>query len=137
MQYFVGIGVFFFIGGLNAMLIRTELCSPTRRLFPPGQYLTLVGLHGTMMIMMMSAVILGPFGNYFVPLMIGAKRHGVPAHRGAHVLAAAAGRRRSSCRPICVGGIPTGWTGYPPLADQAQRGHGRVHRRVRADRASR
>src|ERR1700688_4254882 len=28
MQYLAGIGVFFFIGGLNAMLIRTELLTP-------------------------------------------------------------------------------------------------------------
>ena len=29
-QYLVGIGVFFFVGGLNAMLIRTELLHPRR-----------------------------------------------------------------------------------------------------------
>ena len=35
MQYMVGIGVFFFVGGLNAMLIRTELLSPTRTCSAP------------------------------------------------------------------------------------------------------
>jgi cytochrome c oxidase subunit 1 len=53
LQYFAGIGFFFFLGGLNAMLIRAELLSPDSKLFPPGQYLTIVSLHGTMMIMMM------------------------------------------------------------------------------------
>ena len=28
MQYLIGIGIFFFVGGLNAMLIRTELLQP-------------------------------------------------------------------------------------------------------------
>ena len=35
-QYLVGIGVFFFIGGLNAMLIRTELLRPDHQVFPAG-----------------------------------------------------------------------------------------------------
>ena len=49
--------------------------------WPASQYLTLVGLHGTMMIMMTSTVILGPFGNYFVPIMIGARQMAFPASR--------------------------------------------------------
>ena len=69
---------FFLIGGINAMLIRVELLTPNEKAFPAGQYLSLVGLHGTMMIMMTSAFILGPFGNYFVPLMIGARRMAFP-----------------------------------------------------------
>ncbi len=44
----------------------------------PGQYLTLVGMHGTMMMGIMSSAILGPFANYFVPLMIGARRMAFP-----------------------------------------------------------
>ena len=36
LQYLAGIGVFFFIGGLNAMLIRTELLSPPRRCSRPA-----------------------------------------------------------------------------------------------------
>ena len=78
MQYLVGIGLFFFIGGLNAMLIRAELLRPSPQLFGAGNYLTLVGLHGTMMMGIMTSGILGPFANYFVPLMIGARRMAFP-----------------------------------------------------------
>jgi hypothetical protein len=35
-QYIVGIGVFFFVGGLNAMLIRTELLQPNTHVFGPN-----------------------------------------------------------------------------------------------------
>ena len=77
-QYLFGVGIFFFIGGLNAMLMRTELLRPVEQAWPASQYLTLVSLHGTMMIMMTSAFILGPFGNYFVPIMIGARRMAFP-----------------------------------------------------------
>jgi cytochrome c oxidase subunit I len=121
LQYFVGIGFFFFLGGLNAMLIRAELLSPDSKLFPPGQYLTIVSLHGTMMIMMMSSVILGPFGNYLVPLMIGAKGMAFPRIEALTFwLLPMAGVILFSA--VWVGGISTGWTGYPTLADQAQRG---------------
>ena len=77
------------------MLIRAELLTPNAKVFPPGQYLTLVGLHGTMMIMMTSAFILGPFGNYFVPLMIGARRMAFPRIEALTFWLTAA-RRRSS-----------------------------------------
>jgi cytochrome c oxidase subunit I len=120
-QYFFGVGAFFLIGGLNAMLIRTELLTPNEKAWPAGQYLTLVGLHGTMMIMMTSAFILGPFGNYFVPLMIGARRMAFPRIEALTFwLTPLAGLVLMSA--IAWNGFPTGWTGYAPLADQARAG---------------
>jgi cytochrome c oxidase subunit 1 len=120
-QYFFGVGIFFFIGGLNAMLIRTELLTPHEKAWPAGQYLSLVGLHGTMMIMMTSAFILGPFGNYFVPLMIGARRLAFPRIEALTFwLVPLAGLVLLSA--IAWNGFPTGWTGYAPLADQARAG---------------
>jgi cytochrome c oxidase subunit I len=120
-QYLFGVGIFFFIGGLNAMLMRTELLRPVEQPWPAGQYLTLVSLHGTMMIMMTSAFILGPFGNYFVPIMIGAKRMAFPRIESLTFwLVPAAGGILMSA--IAFGGLPFGWTGYAPLADQARAG---------------
>src|SRR4249920_2793316 len=121
LQYLVAILVFFFIGGLNAMLIRTELLRPSPPVFNPGAYLTLVGLHGTMMLMMMSAAILGPFGNYFVPLMIGSRRMAFPRIEALTFwLTPLAGLVLMSA--IAWNGFPTGWTGYAPLADEARSG---------------
>ena len=62
-QYLWGVGLFFFIAGLNAMLIRFELLRPNHQVFPAGTYLTLVGLHGTMMMGIMTSGILGPFAG--------------------------------------------------------------------------
>jgi cytochrome c oxidase subunit 1 len=121
MQYLVGIGVFFFIGGLNAMLIRAELLRPSPQLFGAGNYLTIVGLHGAMMMGVMSSAVLGPFANYFVPLMIGAKRMAFPRIEALTFwLLMAAGVIFVST--IFFGGFPTGWTGYAPLNDQANFG---------------
>src|SRR5438034_1584859 len=118
-QYLFGVGIFFFIGGLNAMLMRTELLRPVEQPFPPGQYLSLVGLHGTMMIMMTSAFIVGPFANFLVPLMIGARRLAFPRVEALTFwLTPLAGLVLLSA--IARNGFPTGWTGYAPLADEAR-----------------
>jgi cytochrome c oxidase subunit I len=120
-QYLWGVLFFFLIAGLNAMLIRTQLLYPRERLWSADNYLTLVGLHGTMMIMMTTALVVGPFGNYFVPVMIGAKRMAFPRLEALSfwllpaaevVLLAAVG----------VKGFPTGWTGYANLSVQAKLG---------------
>ena len=120
-QYLIGVGLFFFIGGVNAMLIRVELLRPANQVFPAGQYLTLVGMHGTMMMGIMTSGILGPFANYFVPLMIGARRMAFPRIESLTFwLLMSAGAILTTT--IFFGGFPTGWTGYQPLNNQANTG---------------
>jgi cytochrome c oxidase subunit I len=120
-QYLYGMVAYFLTGGLFAMAIRSELLSPSYHLLGPDQYLMVVGEHGTMMMMMMSSVILGPFGQYFGPLLIGSKRVAFPRLEAlgfwltpaAYVILLSA---------VLFGGFPTGWTGYEPLATQATQG---------------
>ena len=122
LQYVVGIGFFFFIGGLNAMFIRTELLNPNSHAFGPNQYLTLVGLHGTMMMGMMTSVILGPFANWLVPLMIGCRRMAFPRIEAfTFWLLMAAGIVLLTT--LFFGGFQTGWTGYQPLGGQGTAGY--------------
>ena len=120
-QYFVAVLFFFGVGGLNAMLIRGELTSDNATFIQAGNYLTLVSLHGTMMLMMMSAGVLGPLGNYLVPLMIGARRMAFPRVESLTLwLTVLAGFMLISA--IFLGGFPTGWTGYAPLSVEARAG---------------
>ncbi len=120
-QYLVAVLFFFFVAGLNAMMIRGELTSDNATVINSGNYLTLVGLHGTMMLMMMSAGVLGPLGNYLLPLMIGSRRMAFPRIEALTLwLTVLAGVVLLSA--IALGGFPTGWTGYAPLADQARGG---------------
>ena len=120
-QYLCGIGLFFFVGGLNAMLIRTELLHAQPTFAGANQYLSLVGMHGAMMMGMMTSGILGPFANYFVPIMIGARRMAFPRIEALTFwLLMAAGFILVST--VFFGGFPTGWTGYEPLNDQAVMG---------------
>jgi len=120
-QYFVAVIFFFFIAGLNAMFIRGELASDNSTFIQSGNYLTLVSLHGTMMLMMMSAGVLGPLGNYLVSLMIGSRRMAFPRVESLTLwLTVLAGFVLLGA--IFLGGFPTGWTGYAPLSDQARAG---------------
>jgi len=120
-QYLVGMIVYFCTGGLFAMAIRTELLSPTYHIMNASSYLMVVGEHGTMMMMMMSSVVLGPFGQYLLPLMIGSKRMAFPRLEAlAFWLTPAAYVILLS--GVLLGGFPTGWTGYAPLSVQATEG---------------
>jgi cytochrome c oxidase subunit I len=117
-QYLVGMIIYFCTAGLFAMAIRTELLSPTNHVFTSQVYVEIVGEHGTMMMMLMTSVILGPFGNYLVPLMIGSKRVAFPRIEALSFwltpmafLILLSG--------LLLGGFPFGWTGYAPLSIQA------------------
>jgi cytochrome c oxidase subunit 1 len=120
-QYLVGMIGYFLTGGLLAMAIRTELLSPSYHVFSASTYIAIVGEHGTMMIMMISSLILGPFGNYLVPLLIGSKRMAFPRLEALSFwLTPAAYIVLLS--GLMFGGFPFGWTGYAPLSVQATQG---------------
>jgi len=117
-QYIVGVCLFMFTGGLLAMAIRTELLNPTIHVFNPGTYIEIVSEHGTIMMMMATSIIVGPLGNYLVPLMIGARRMAYPRIEAFSFWIFTAGYM-VIFSALPYGGFPTGWTGYAPLQTQA------------------
>src|SRR5262252_7455891 len=120
-QYLVGMIIYFCTAGLLAMAIRTELLSPVHHVFSSAVYAEIVGEHGTMMMMLMTSVILGPFGNYLVPLMIGSKRVAYPRLEALSFwLTPAAFLILLTALPL--GGFHFGWTGYAPLSVQDSSG---------------
>ena len=121
-QYMVGIGLFFFVAGLNAMLIRTELLQPNVHVFGANQYLTLVGLHGSMMMGTMTSGLLGPFAQWLIPLMIGSRRMAFPRVEAFSFWLLMAGEV-ILITTIFFGGFQTGWTGYQPLGAQGTAGY--------------
>src|SRR5215469_11542638 len=120
-QYLIGMIIYFCTAGLLAMGIRTELLSPSHHVFTSQVYVEIVGEHGTMMMMLMTSVILGPFGNYLVPLMIGSKRVAFPRVEALSFWL-------TPCAFLILlsgfllGGYPFGWTGYAPLSIQSTLG---------------
>jgi len=120
-QYLVLGMVLFGAGGLGAMLIRLELMRPGARIFPPQTYTAIIGMHGFIMIIGTIVMIAGPFTNFVMPIMIGARDMAFPRLNALSfwLLATAAGVFLSA--PF-LGGFPTGWTAYAPLSVQAPYG---------------
>jgi cytochrome c oxidase subunit 1 len=113
LQYLAAMLVYFCTAGLFAMAIRTELLSPVHHVFSSSTYVEIVSEHGTMMMMLMTSVVVGPFGNYLVPIMIGSKRVAFPRIEALSFwLTPAAFLILLS--GILVGGFHFGWTNYAP-----------------------
>jgi cytochrome c oxidase subunit 1 len=72
---YIVMSFFFFIGaGIMALLIRLQLAAPNMTVVDPTTYNQLFTMHGSVMIFLFTIpMLVGGFGNYFVPLMIGAR----------------------------------------------------------------
>jgi cytochrome c oxidase subunit 1 len=118
--------VFFGAGGILALLMRAQLATPNERFITKDSYTELFTIHGTTMVFLVVVPILAGFGNFLVPLMIGARDVAFPRLNalsywlflfGGIVLYASffAGRGAAKC----------GWTCYAPLSEVAfYPGHG-------------
>jgi cytochrome c oxidase subunit 1/cytochrome c oxidase subunit I+III len=77
--YLGATSVFFLAGGIEAMIMRTQLATPNEHLVGPSTYDELFSTHGvTMIFLFVIPMSLGAFGNYLVPLMIGARDMAFP-----------------------------------------------------------
>jgi cytochrome c oxidase subunit I len=69
----------FAAGGVEALLMRTQLIRPDNGLVGPGTYDELFTMHGiTMIFLFVIPISTGAFGNYLLPLMIGARDMAFP-----------------------------------------------------------
>lgn len=120
-QYIVTFVAVFLLAGVLAMIMRVELYSPGKGVLSPGAFNQVMSLHGILMIAVAVAIMLGGFGNYLVPLMIGAEDMAFPRLNALSywlVPPVAVGLLAS---PL-VGGFDSGWTAYPPLSVVNARG---------------
>ena len=126
-QYTVTALVLISVGGLFALIFRTELAASqlqfltnTFKLFNqngPQIYNTLMSLHGMIMIV---SILLGVSGimNYAVPLLLGAQDMAFP-RMNAFAFWVAVPAAVLLLMSLVLGGFDTGWTGYPPLSARA------------------
>ena len=70
--------VFLVIAGLEALVIRIQLMYPHNDFVSPQVFNRMFTMHGTTMIFFVAMPILFGFGNYLVPLMIGARDMAFP-----------------------------------------------------------
>lgn len=120
-QYIFTFVVIFLLSGFTVMLVRYELMHTGMQLFSEDAYNAAMSFHGITMVAVAVAVLLGGFGNYVVPLQIGARDMAFPNLNAlsywltppvAVLLLVAVG----------MGGWDTGWTAYPPLAVMTKSG---------------
>jgi cytochrome c oxidase subunit 1 len=114
-QYLVTFLALFLLAGTFALIIRWELMTPQLDLLTYPQYAHTMSLHGISMVAVAVAAVIGSFGNYFVPLMIGAEDMAFPRLNALSFWL---------IPPVPVmliltaffGGFDSGWTAYPPLS---------------------
>jgi cytochrome c oxidase subunit 1 len=70
--------IFMVVAGLEAAVMRWQLAAPNNDVVSPETYNRLFTLHGTTMVFFVGMPILFGFGNYLVPLMIGARDMAFP-----------------------------------------------------------
>lgn len=116
-QYLVTSFVIFTLAVTMASIMRLELARPEMQFLSYEQYHTIMGMHGISMIVVALIAILGGLGNYFVPIMIGAKDMAFPRLNALSywILPPAVILLVSS---LFLGGFDFGWTAYPPLSAQ-------------------
>jgi cytochrome c oxidase subunit 1 len=117
-QYFITAGLFFIIAGLLAELIRIDLLKHTGVL-PPGTYNQVYSVHGSMMVwLVIIPFVTGAFGNYVMPLQIGARDVAFPwLNLAAFWMFPPAGLILLAS--FLFGAPDAGWTEYPPVSLQA------------------
>jgi cytochrome c oxidase subunit 1 len=115
-MYLVLTFVFFLMGGVEALMMRLQLSVPNNTLITSEHYNQLLTLHGTTMIFLFVVPVMAGFGNYFLPLMIGARDMAFPRLNAL------------SFWLLALGGIvfyltlfwkppDAGWWSYPPLSE--------------------
>jgi cytochrome c oxidase subunit I len=115
-MYLISISIFFAVGGAAAGMIRAELISPNGVMFRSDTYNKIFTLHGVVMIFFfLIPSIPATFGNFLVPLMIGARDLAFPRlNLGSWYLYTIAGT--IAVVAMLTGGVDTGWTFYTPYS---------------------
>jgi cytochrome c oxidase subunit I len=124
-MYLVLTFVFFILGGTEALLMRLQLSQANNTLLDPKTYNELFTMHGTTMIFLFVVPIMAGFGNYFVPLMIGARDMAYPKLNALSFWLLVAGGL------VFYGSVffnppECGWTCYPPLSSKTYLPNGGV-----------
>jgi cytochrome c oxidase subunit 1 len=111
------------VGGLLAGAMRWQLAWPDTKIpllgeIGPDVYNMLVTMHGTIMVFFVAMpILLGAFGNFLIPLMIGARDMVFPRLNMLSVWTFALASLVMLASFFVPGGAASaGWTGYPPLS---------------------
>ncbi len=118
--YIVTSLAFFLIGGLLSLFMRAQLAVPNEHFVTRDRYNELFTMHGTTMVFLVVVPILAGFGNFLVPLMIGARDMAFPRLNAFSYWMFLLGGIVLYSSYLANGGpAKAGWTAYPPLSENA------------------
>ncbi len=120
--------VFFALGGLLAILMRAQLATPNESFLTKNSYNEVMTMHGTTMVFLVVVPIMAGFGNFLVPLMIGARDMAFPRLNALSYWLFLLGGLVLWLSWFSKGGAAhAGWWSYPTLSEAmpwASPGHG-------------
>jgi cytochrome c oxidase subunit I len=111
--------VFLAVGGLEALVIRAQLWKPDANLVGPEVFNQMFTMHGTTMVFFVVMPMLFGFGNYLVPLMIGARDMAFPRLNAFSYWMFAFGGAVTYLSFLAGGAPDVGWFAYAPLTEYA------------------
>ncbi|WP_313281300.1 cytochrome c oxidase subunit I [Stutzerimonas balearica] len=121
--YLLAVTFFFVVGGLAASLIRIELVTPNGDLLTADGYNRAFTIHGVIMVwFFLIPSIPSVFGNFLVPIMVGARDMAFPRLNLASWYLLVAGGL-FTLYALVAGGVDTGWTFYTPYSTMFSNGH--------------
>jgi cytochrome c oxidase subunit 1 len=116
-MYLVTTFVWFMIGGVLALLLRSELARPGLQFFSPDQYNQIFTMHGTIMLLLFATPLFIGFTNVIMPLQIGAADVAFPRMNMLSYWLYLFGGIMAFAGFLTPGGAASfGWTAYAPLA---------------------
>jgi cytochrome c oxidase subunit I len=114
--YMISITLFFFVGGITAVLFRMELLTPQGDIVAADTYNRLFTIHGVIMVwFFLIPSIPNVLGNFLIPIMIGARDLAFPRLNLASWYVYMVGGF-ITFGAVLVGGVDTGWTFYTPFS---------------------
>jgi cytochrome c oxidase subunit 1 len=119
-MYLIAVSLSLLVGGMLAMLIRLELLTPGRTIMSAETYNQTFTLHGVIMVFLfIIPSIPAALGNFFVPIMIGAKDVAFPRLNLMSFYLWVLGAV-FTLTAILLNGVDTGWTFYTPYSVESQ-----------------
>ena len=116
-MYLVNSYFWFGVAGLLAVFIRAELANPGTQYFGEERYNQLFTMHGTTMIFLFVIPMLAGFGNYIVPLQIGALDMAFPRVNALSFWMLPLAGLTLYSSYLLGGPADAGWTEYAPLSE--------------------
>jgi len=107
----------FIVGGIFALILRLQLAQPNLHVVDAQTYDEIMSTHGVTMVFFFVTIFLTGLGNYFVPLMVGARDMAFPRLNllGFWLVPVSIVVYYSAF--LFGGPLAAGWTGYPPLTE--------------------